>query len=800
MASVRIGGARVDITGQSASLEKAMRRAAAAYDRQERDLKRLRAQARRTSKAYVALGRTAAGIGGLALGGLGISSGIKTIASFEQAIADLSAITGAAGKDLAELEKRSLELASSSTYTGSEVADAYKLVASAKPDLLESTKALTEVTDATLTLAEAAGIQLTDAATAVGATLNQFGLASSEAARVVNVLAAGSKYGAASIADIAKSMKVFGVSAADASISVEEATAAVEALAAVNIRGEEAGSALRNIFLILDTHIDKQLRPSVVGLTTALTNLNAKQLDGAALVKLFGRENVNAAKQLLGNVDLVKQLIRQVTATNVAFEQAATRTETLTGKTDMLASAWERFLNTIADSSTWKAGLDLLTKWINKTSEAIEKAEELRSRGVAPPGAEGMRVGGSLLAASGASVLGKLLGDYERVSKRVTELGEHATQHQIDRLDELQKRIDRINDSAGPMFQGPAPTIRMPSVETEPVGAATIPDAGYYTDPYGPQGLEKAYERELEILGVLEDQKARDIIATQRQREANQAHADAVDAATEALAKERAEIERRARAADAAYSVEGSDSILQAIAEQNARVNEQHRAAVAERLKVEEAATAEVLRQADAVRDAQVKAAKDAQVAWENMANSIGDHFANAFGEFAAGTASAKEAFRSFAEGLIQEMIRIQAQAAAAQILGFLGSLFAPGAPSGWIPTGGGDAVGGYGIPGARAGGGPVSAGRAYIVGEEGPELFVPRQSGGIVPNNAMGGTGGGGGFTINVTGVQDPSAIRAEVLRLLPAIGAAEDARFYRAMTYPNQKRNALRGGVFRG
>jgi len=43
----------------------------------------------------------------------------------------------------------------------------------------------------------------------------------------------------------------------------------------------------------------------------------------------------------------------------------------------------------------------------------------------------------------------------------------------------------------------------------------------------------------------------------------------------------------------------------------------------------------------------------------------------------------------------------------------------------------------------ARASGGPVSAGAPYLVGEEGPELFVPRSSGAIVPNAAIAGGGG---------------------------------------------------------
>ncbi len=45
----------------------------------------------------------------------------------------------------------------------------------------------------------------------------------------------------------------------------------------------------------------------------------------------------------------------------------------------------------------------------------------------------------------------------------------------------------------------------------------------------------------------------------------------------------------------------------------------------------------------------------------------------------------------------------------------------------------------------ARAKGGPVSAGKPYMVGELGPELIVPGESGNVIPNNKLS-TGGGGG------------------------------------------------------
>ncbi len=60
------------------------------------------------------------------------------------------------------------------------------------------------------------------------------------------------------------------------------------------------------------------------------------------------------------------------------------------------------------------------------------------------------------------------------------------------------------------------------------------------------------------------------------------------------------------------------------------------------------------------------------------------------------------------------------------------------GAPAAGNP----EAAGGYGgiYGGAHAMGGPVSSGMAYLVGEEGPELFVPGSSGTIVPNDQLGG------------------------------------------------------------
>jgi len=67
----------------------------------------------------------------------------------------------------------------------------------------------------------------------------------------------------------------------------------------------------------------------------------------------------------------------------------------------------------------------------------------------------------------------------------------------------------------------------------------------------------------------------------------------------------------------------------------------------------------------------------------------------------------------------------------------------------------------------ARAGGGSVSSGTPYVVGEKGAELFVPQSNGTIIPNSAMGGTNS---TTINLTvnGAIDSEGTARQIINLL--------------------------------
>jgi hypothetical protein len=73
----------------------------------------------------------------------------------------------------------------------------------------------------------------------------------------------------------------------------------------------------------------------------------------------------------------------------------------------------------------------------------------------------------------------------------------------------------------------------------------------------------------------------------------------------------------------------------------------------------------------------------------------------------------------------------------------------------------------GYGV-GARASGGPVSAGAPYLVGERGPELMVPGSNGTVIPNNKLGGTGGGNTLVVNISAMDAASFSPAFMQRLM--------------------------------
>ena len=136
----------------------------------------------------------------------------------------------------------------------------------------------------------------------------------------------------------------------------------------------------------------------------------------------------------------------------------------------------------------------------------------------------------------------------------------------------------------------------------------------------------------------------------------------------------------------------------------------------------------------------------DAQKAVNDANRFFGDTAADALEDLIINGEKAEDVLKN----VVKQLARAALQAAlmgSGPLAGLFGMSGSNGAPGGLI----GGLLGGL-IPG-RAAGGPVSAGKPYIVGEKRPELFVPSTSGRIVPKVPSGLSGGGrGAVTISPT------------------------------------------------
>lgn len=148
------------------------------------------------------------------------------------------------------------------------------------------------------------------------------------------------------------------------------------------------------------------------------------------------------------------------------------------------------------------------------------------------------------------------------------------------------------------------------------------------------------------------------------------------------------------------------------------------------------------------------------------FARDIGSAMTNALAQFLFNPF--ENGLKGMLKGFLDVVRQIVAQIAAVEILTAIFS-----------PFKGTSGLGGriYKSLTEKAMGGPVNGGQPYIVGERGPELFVPNSSGGIVPNNRL---GMGGGFTLAPVYNIDARGATADLSRALPGILQENNRRIF--------------------
>ncbi len=132
-----------------------------------------------------------------------------------------------------------------------------------------------------------------------------------------------------------------------------------------------------------------------------------------------------------------------------------------------------------------------------------------------------------------------------------------------------------------------------------------------------------------------------------------------------------------------------------------------------------------------------------------------------------------KLSFKDLARSIIQDIIAIQMRAAASKLLGSLFGGFGGGGGSQTVGTlGSSDLMGSLAFTAAN--GGDVPQGKIGLVGERGPELFIPKTAGTIIPNHSLGNMGSTTNVTNNYINAIDTKSFEDRLLGSSNAIWAA--------------------------
>lgn len=334
-----------------------------------------------------------AGVAGLITAGVqgvtaAIGSWYRNNKEMEKSLSTLKSITGASASDIQFYEEKAKEMGRTTTLSAIQAVEAFKLIGSARPDLLKDKEALAAVTKEAVVLSEAAGMELAPAAQALASTMNQFGLGAESSKRIINALAAGSVAGAAEIEDLTATIDRSGTVMKSYNVSVEEGVALAELLSEKNLKGAEAGTQLRNVLLQMSTakalddkalaemekfgvNLDLVMDKSVP-FNQRLKEMSKISGDQTALLRVFGKENIVVGQTILQNVDHFSELTDAVTGTNTAYVQAAINNDNLDGDLKKLSSAWEGLtLSTSAAQSPMREVVQIGTEVLNWLSDLI---------------------------------------------------------------------------------------------------------------------------------------------------------------------------------------------------------------------------------------------------------------------------------------------------------------------------------------------------------------------------------------------------------------------------------------------
>jgi len=303
--------------------------------------------------------------GAVIAGGLALA--VNSAADFEKQLSNVQAVSGASADEMEVLRNKSLQLGKDTAFSASESAMAIEELVKAGVSVQD---VMAGAADATVNLAAAGEISMPEAAAIASNAMNQFGLAAKELPKVADNIAGAANASAIDVKDFGYSLSQVGAVANLAGVTFEDTATAIALMGNAGIKGSDAGTSLKSMFMRLQPTTKKQAElMQELGIITedgankfydaegnmrsmadvsqtlqdALKGMSKEQQQ-ATLTTLFGADAIRGAAILANNgaegFGKMADAMGKVTAADVA----ATRMDNLEGSIEQLKGSLETLM------------------------------------------------------------------------------------------------------------------------------------------------------------------------------------------------------------------------------------------------------------------------------------------------------------------------------------------------------------------------------------------------------------------------------------------------------------------------
>jgi TP901 family phage tail tape measure protein len=284
-----------------------------------------------------------------------LADSIKVGAEFRASLSGLEAIAQPTAIQLSILEDTARDLGASTAFTAKQATDSFTELAKVGFKTNEIVASSASVLD----LAAASGEEMSYSAETMASTLQQFEMNAAKSTKVADVMATSFVNSALDMNRFAESMKYAGPAANAVNETLETTTSYLEILANNAIHGTVAGTALKRVFIDLNSQgseLSKKLKSLGVD-AAATTTEKLKALSKAGLTfsevsDLFGKLSATSAQVLLKNADKIDEYRESLEKADGAVRRMAElKLDNLLGDVTKLKSAWSEMQIAIEDSA-----------------------------------------------------------------------------------------------------------------------------------------------------------------------------------------------------------------------------------------------------------------------------------------------------------------------------------------------------------------------------------------------------------------------------------------------------------------